>query len=125
MSQDEEAFKILGNNTFCEGVERAIMHRYAVRELAKAMHYIQDMCTPVHIWGYAFNNSWFGFHQYLEEIWNAMIISDEVERYIPVGKRFTCTFANVEELGIRMGKAALSRYRDWINEKNFLLKTTL
>ena len=29
---DEKALEVLGNNTFCEGVERAIMHCDAVRD---------------------------------------------------------------------------------------------
>jgi len=34
-------------------------------ELGQSLHYVQDMCCPVHTWGYDFNRGWMRFFMHL------------------------------------------------------------
>lgn len=67
----------------------------AIEELARALHYIQDMCCPVHIWGYDFNMCNLDTHYNLEKDWDAMWNSMDLIQYIPTGLRVTNNFKSV------------------------------
>lgn len=95
--------------------------RKSIYDLARALHYLQDMCCPVHMWGYRHNNipAMVTLHIELENYWDAMFDSENLLEHIPRGSRFlpVSNFENIRCLGICAASEALSLHRDWI-EKN-------
>lgn len=91
----------------------------AVEELARALHYLQDMCCPVHVWGYSVNCTvaHLALHGTLEYDWDAMWDSGNAMKNIPLDEQFPNTFANARELGIFFNRRTLEKYSVWIHEQ--------
>ena len=92
--------------------------RNSIYNLARSLHYLQDMCCPVHMWGYGHNNipAMLALHVELENNWDAMFNSDNLLELIPRGNRLLPinNFENVSTFGIYVAREALSLHRDWI-----------
>ena len=93
--------------------------RRAVEELARALHYLQDMCCPVHMWGYTHNNIplWLALHVDLERKWDSMWDSERILRYIPVDKRELCNlhYVSSRECGLAFNKMSLDMYSEYVS----------
>lgn len=99
---------------------------HAIEELARSLHYIQDMCCPVHVWGYEQNK--ISKHIPLENLWNSMWESGSAK--IPLGMCFSDSIVsdgryfkanrkkNIKELGEFVGNMSLQLYGDWITGSN-------
>ena len=94
--------------------------RRAIEELARALHYLQDMCCPVHMWGYEYNNIPLNLrlHVFLESVWDAMWDSENVLRYVLTDKRVEENFKSSEDLGKFFAREALNCWQTWIKKKN-------
>lgn len=90
----------------------------SLQELAQALHFLQDICCPVHMWGYNFNRLRLDLHTKLEAEWDAMWWSDKVSMYLPIATRLEdCRFTSPEGLGLDFSHAALDKWRTWIENK--------
>lgn len=121
------------------------MKRDAIKELGRSLHYLQDMCCPVHIWGYNFNGNGKSvsgvfnvvggklmMHKKLETDWDNMwerenFIFEYLRESSFVLKRVpsldVCSAANI---GDETFKLAWEQYGDWVREchktdKNILM----
>ncbi len=94
--------------------------RRAVEELARALHYLQDMCCPVHMWGYSHNNIPGNLivHVELERQWDLMWDDERVLRGIPIDDRTLCSFhfESVRECGLEFNRMSLHRHSGWLSE---------
>lgn len=91
----------------------------AVEELARALHYLQDMCCPVHMWGYSYNNCPSNLleHKTTENVWDAMWDADRIHMVIPIDAvcREDFRFASVRVLGLHFHRESLLRHREYIS----------
>lgn len=90
----------------------------AVEELARALHYLQGMCCPVHVWGYSVNCTvaHLALHGTLEYDWDAMWDSANALRFIPLDEQFQNTFENARELGISFNRKTLEKHSAWLHD---------
>ena len=49
--------------------------RQSMEYLGRALHYFQDICCPVHVWGYEYNLGNLTFHSSIEKYWDTNINS--------------------------------------------------
>jgi len=100
---------------------------YSIREMAQSLHYLQDMCCPVHMWGYGFNRERVDLHTSLEAEWDAMWDSDKMGDCILEMQdqrlREHRNFEDISEIGMHFSQRALELYEKWIkNAKGGIFK---
>ena len=93
----------------------------AVKELARALHYLQDMCCPVHMWGYSHNNipGLLTVHVELEAKWDLMWDSERILRYIPVDDSTLSSNPlplNARDCGLTFNRISLDRHSSWLSK---------
>lgn len=91
----------------------------SIKELARSLHYLQDMCCPVHVWGYDFNNlpDNLLLHHNLEDIWDAMF-DNKADLHIPILNRWAKTFQSAREIGEYANVHTLLHYKNWLEHQN-------
>ena len=102
--------------------------RRSLEELARSLHYIQDMCCPVHIWKYSTNCIPLNLflHQRLELVFDEAWNLERTLRYIPIGMKFDHEFETAYDLGLYVAERAQARYRKWIdNQESFISKYSM
>jgi len=85
----------------------------SVRELARALHYLQDICCPVHIWQYSINNmpANLALHRRLEGEFDTAWDLKDIMHYVPTGMQFERRFTGARDLGIYTSQSAVDRFR--------------
>ncbi len=110
-------------------------NKESLEHLGRSLHFLQDMCCPVHIWGYGFNMTMYDSHSRLETAWDDMWESKKI--YSTIGESHVrCmiehnddSWRTVEDLAKHFNLETLEAYEDFIecarsNPKKFLAGLT-
>jgi len=98
----------------------AIDNKKSLEQLGRSLHFLQDMCCPVHIWGYEFNKTMYDSHSRLETAWDDMWKSEKIHSTIGES-HVRCmiehnddSWRTVEDLAKHFNRETLEAYEDFI-----------